>query len=227
MDKYSRYGHRNRMRQSYLTGGIASLDSCNVLELYLSLVIPQKDVKPIAYSLMNKYGELERVFEADYLDLQTVSGVGENTAYLIKACGEIMKRGMSCNDDESKALDSGRRRTAFAYSLMNDTDKNCAVVFLSNNCECLSYSYFNSDDDMSDIRSCVIKKALGLHSPMCYIVRKDSFGDADIYEEDVRLLVDLKVFLLKFGVAICDYVIIGINDAYVVSESPNKKLLYS
>lgn len=226
MERYSRYGHRNRMRQSYFSGGIASLDSCNVLELFLSLVIPQKDVKPIAYALMNKYDNIESVFAADYEDLMTVSGVGENTAFLIKACSEIMNRGISGDSDDNKPLSNGRRRTAFAYSLMSDESKGYAVVYLNNSCECIAYSCFSSDEDIKNIRATVIKKALCIHSPMCYIVRRDRFGDADLFEDDVKLLVELKSFLLKFGVSICDYIIIGINNAYVVSESPNKKLLY-
>ena len=137
-----------------------------------------------------------------------------------------MKRGADPDREENVPLNDGRSRTVFAYSLMNGKNKSYAVVFLNNKCECISYLYFDSFDSVADIRSAVIKKALAIHSPMCYLVRRDSQCDADIFERDVKLLVDLKSFLLKFGVSICDYIIIGTNDAYVISQSPNKKLLY-
>lgn len=226
MDILSRYGHRSRMRQTYIKNGDASFNSCNILELYLSIIIPQRDVKPVAYALLNEFHSLENVFSADFNDLQKVCGIGENTAFLIRACNELMKRGADPDREDNMPLNNGRSRTAFAYSLMNEADKSYAVVFLNNKCECISYSYFDAYDSVANICSAVIKKALAIHSPMCYLVRRDSQCDADIFERDVKLLVDLKSFLLKFGVSICDYIIIGMNDAYVISESPNKKLLY-
>lgn len=40
MDILSRYGHRSRMRQTYIKNGDAFFNSCNILELYLSIIIP-------------------------------------------------------------------------------------------------------------------------------------------------------------------------------------------
>ena len=64
MDKLERRGHRQRMRDAYLRGGADSMADHNMLELFLSLVIPQKDVKPLAYDLINTFGSLERVVSA-------------------------------------------------------------------------------------------------------------------------------------------------------------------
>lgn len=224
MERFSRYGHRGRMRQAYLNNGIDSFDSCNVLELYLSLIIPQRDVKPLAYTLMNKFGSLKGIFDAGVDDLTSVNGVGENTAFLIKSSRELMFRTVSDGNYESRILDNGRVRATFACSVLRDD--GYAVIFLNNNSECISRLYFDKNIDMQDIRTAIIKKAVAVHAPMCYMVKRDSSTCAELLDTDINILVDLKIFLLKFSVKICDYIVIGKSDAYIVSQSPNKKLLY-
>lgn len=60
----SRDGHRARMRAAYLQGGGDAMPDHQLLELLLSISIPRKDVKPIAYALINRFGSLEQVFAA-------------------------------------------------------------------------------------------------------------------------------------------------------------------
>ncbi len=79
----SRDGHRARMRAAYLQGGGDAMPDHQLLELLLSISIPRKDVKPIAYALINRFGSLEQVFAAGAADLQQVPGVGEQTAVQI------------------------------------------------------------------------------------------------------------------------------------------------
>lgn len=52
----SRDGHRARMRAAYLQGGGDAMPDHQLLELLLSISIPRKDVKPIAYALINRFG---------------------------------------------------------------------------------------------------------------------------------------------------------------------------
>ena len=58
----SRDGHRARMRAAYLQGGGDAMPDHQLLELLLSISIPRKDVKPIAYALINRFGSLEQVY---------------------------------------------------------------------------------------------------------------------------------------------------------------------
>lgn len=70
----SRNGHRQRMRRTYLLGGMENAPDHNLLELFLSIIIPQKDVKQLAYDLINRFGSLEGVLNADANQLMNVSG---------------------------------------------------------------------------------------------------------------------------------------------------------
>ena len=88
----SRDGHRARMRAAYLQGGGDAMPDHQLLELLLSISIPRKDVKPIAYALINRFGSLEQVFAAGAADLQQVPGVGEQTAVQILLVRDLNRR---------------------------------------------------------------------------------------------------------------------------------------
>lgn len=90
--KLSRNGHRQRMREVYLAGGMQNAPDHNLLELFLSIIIPQKDVKELAYALINRFGSLEGVLNADANQLMTVNGIGQSAAVGIKMVVELNKR---------------------------------------------------------------------------------------------------------------------------------------
>lgn len=77
-------GHRDRMRQEFLKGGLESFSDVRTLELLLFFSRPQGDVNPLAHALLAQFGSLSGVLDADPADLQRVPGVGENTVVLLK-----------------------------------------------------------------------------------------------------------------------------------------------
>lgn len=73
--------HRGRVRNKY--SKLLSFDSYEpyeVLELLLFHAIPRKDTKPIAKDLINTFGSLKGVLEADINSLMKRPGVGPSTA---------------------------------------------------------------------------------------------------------------------------------------------------
>lgn len=83
-------GHRARLRERFLQEGIGSFSEHEVLELLLMYAIPQRDVNPLAHALLDTFGSLSAVLEADVSELMRVSGVGLNTASLITLMPQLM-----------------------------------------------------------------------------------------------------------------------------------------
>lgn len=82
-------GHRKRMRDKMLSGGISSLNPHEVLEIILFYSIPRGNTNPIAHELITAFGSLSNVFDADVSDLMSVNGVGESSAVLIKTISAL------------------------------------------------------------------------------------------------------------------------------------------
>lgn len=83
-------GHRARLRDRFLQEGIGSFSEHEVLELLLMYAIPQRDVNPLAHALLETFGSLSAVLEADVGELMRVRGVGRNAASLISLMPQLM-----------------------------------------------------------------------------------------------------------------------------------------
>ena len=57
-------GHRGRVKEEFLTRGLAGWPDHRVLELILFYAIPQGDVNPLAHELIDRFGSLDRVLDA-------------------------------------------------------------------------------------------------------------------------------------------------------------------
>ena len=85
----SHEGHRKRLKSRFLKSGLDGFEDHNVLELLLFYAIPYKDTNELAHKIINHFGTMERVFDADIKELCQIDGVGENVATLIKLVPQI------------------------------------------------------------------------------------------------------------------------------------------
>jgi DNA repair protein RadC len=76
-------GHRNRLKKRFLEEGLDGFEDHQILELLLFYAIPRRDTNETAHSLINKYGSLSGVLEADPKDLANTPGLGENSTLLL------------------------------------------------------------------------------------------------------------------------------------------------
>ena len=85
-------GHRQRLRQRYLTSGASAFADHELLELLLTYAIPRRDVNATAHALLNRFGSLEAVFSADIAALCGVEGVGESAALFLHMQRDLQQR---------------------------------------------------------------------------------------------------------------------------------------
>lgn len=90
-------GHRKRVKEEFLTRGLAGMADHRVLELLLFYAIPQGDVNPLAHALIDHFGSLSGVLNASYEELVKVKGVGANTATLIGLLPAVAARYLEQN----------------------------------------------------------------------------------------------------------------------------------
>ena len=84
--------HRQRMRARFLAEGLGSFADHNVLEILLFFSIPRRDTNEIAHRLLERFGSLNGVFDADIHDLEAVNGIGEYSAFFIKLLQAFVAR---------------------------------------------------------------------------------------------------------------------------------------
>ena len=82
-------GHRQRLRERFLSNEAQAHSDEALLELLLTYAIPQKDVLPIARRLLTTFEGLQQVLTADLADLCAVEGIGDHAAALLRLIGWI------------------------------------------------------------------------------------------------------------------------------------------
>lgn len=122
-------GHRERLREKILA------DACcehEYLEMFLCYAIPRRNTNDLAHRLLSKFGCLPNVLSAPIEELQSVDGVGDGAAALLKCMGKL------CEDytnlfQASNALPKTYERDKF-LAFINQTyvnlDKEVLDVYL-------------------------------------------------------------------------------------------------
>jgi DNA repair protein RadC len=85
-------GHRDRLRQRALKGGLEAIPDYELLELFLFRTFSRGDVKPKAKALLARFGDMAGVLGASLEDLQGVAGIGEAAALDLKLLHEAAIR---------------------------------------------------------------------------------------------------------------------------------------
>ena len=84
-------GHRERLKQRFLEEGLDNFTDIQVLELLLFYAIPRSDTNPIAHALLEHFGSLSQVLEADVEELKKVPGIKDHAATLLALVTDLCR----------------------------------------------------------------------------------------------------------------------------------------
>lgn len=211
----SREGHRQRLRETFLTSGADAMHDHNLLELLLTYAIPRKDVKDIAYALLNEFGTLENVFRADIASLQKVNGMGEYSAVLFKLIGAIEKRIAFNRTQSVTTLTEPETVKSYYQNLFaQEQVEKIYVTTLDNTCRVLG-SYVCGEGTVNtsnmDLRR-VVEYVVHDSATALIVAHNHPRGTCRPSQADVHFTMQLRDYLLQLGVHLLDHVVVGQDD---------------
>lgn len=132
-------GHRERLKKRYMEHGLESFSDIEVLELLLFYAVPRRDTNELAHALFDRFHSFRGVLEAELHDLAEVSGIGPNTAALIKLVADMNYRYLSCGKEDRRVIlsadDAGQYfKPMFSYQ----TEEIVLLVCLDSACRVMS-----------------------------------------------------------------------------------------
>jgi DNA repair protein RadC len=81
--------HRTRLRSRFIEQGIISFQPYEIIELFLTFVIPQKDVKPAAKQAIEKFKTIKGFFDAEEKELSEIPYFKDKALSLRKFIKEV------------------------------------------------------------------------------------------------------------------------------------------
>ena len=112
-------GHRQRVRERFLQEGMDAFRDHEVLELLLFYCIPKRDTNPVAHAILQEFGSLSCLFEADPRDVARRCGLSVATAMLLTLAGPLTRRYLRQRWGDRPVLGTSSRAGEYAVSLFS------------------------------------------------------------------------------------------------------------
>lgn len=116
-------GHRKRLRDRFLKGGLAGFHDYEIVELLLSLGTPRRDCKQPAKEAVRRFKTLRGVLEALPEELQEINGIGAHNAFGIKLAQEVARKFLKEKIVDKPVYTSSQEIFDFLYHSMRDLKK--------------------------------------------------------------------------------------------------------
>ena len=215
-------GHREKMRQRFLSGGLESFAPHEALELLLYYAIPRRDTNPIAHALMERYGSLSAVLNAPVEDLKKVEGIGERAAVLIHMVAQLSRKASIDDAAQETVLSSSQR--AGKYLLTRFEGKKRELVYqlcLDQKGKLLACKLLGEGGVTAaavDIRQ-VVENAILTSASAVILSHNHPSGIALPSPEDYGVTDRVKTALATIGVKLADHIIVADGDYVSMADS--------
>ncbi|HWQ70014.1 MAG TPA: DNA repair protein RadC, partial [Patescibacteria group bacterium] len=183
-----------------------------LLELLLTYAIPRRDTKLLAKKLLERFGTLARVFEAEPASLEAIDGMGPQGAILISLIRPLATRFLTEAPMPKILLRStGDAAAYFQAKLKGLSEEEVHVAFVNAKnavtaTECLQRG--TVDQSVVYVRK-VIERALAHKASGFILAHNHPSGDSTPSSQDREITQALKAAAATVGIRFLDHLIIG------------------
>jgi DNA repair protein RadC len=210
------YGHRERLRQRLLDAGAESLPDYELLEVLLFVNDARRDVKPLAKTLIDRFGGFPEVLSAEP-DALRAAGLREPAVALLKSVREAALRLSRAELRERPLIGSWDRLIDYctaniAYSPVEEFHllfldrKNALIVHERQQRGTVNHTPVYTRE--------VVKRALELQASALIMVHNHPSGDPTPSPDDLHLTAEALAAGRLLDVEVLDHLIVG-HDAWV------------
>ena len=206
------HGHRARLRERFRQSGAEALSDYELLEMVLFAAQPRRDTKPLAKSLLKRFGSFAEVIHAPDARLAEIDGMGEASINQLKliaaAANRIAKgelKGRTLLSSWSDVIGYCRTSMAFAEK------EQFRILFLDKRNQLIAdeVQQTGTVDHTPVYPREVIKRALELSATAVILVHNHPSGDPTPSQADVRMTKAIIDIASPLGTAVHDHIIVG------------------
>ncbi len=205
------HGHRDRLRAKLLERGVDSLADYELLELMLFLVIPRRDVKPLAKELITHFGSFHSVFYASTDSLRAY-GLSENVIAGLKTIHASSLKILQQDVINLPVLNNWDKLLNYLRADMgHETQEHFRLLFLNKKNELMhdEIQQRGTVDHTPAYPREIIKRALELHATALILVHNHPSGDPKPSKADMDLTRVICEAAKLVGITVHDHVIIS------------------
>ena len=215
-------GHRERLKQRFLEEGLDNFTDIQVLELLLFFAIPVKDTNPLAHALLDHFGSLSQVLEADVEELKKVPGIKDHAATLLALVTQLCRYYQVSSAQQNQVLttleDCGRYLVPRFFGRTKETvfllclDAKCKVLC----CKEIGEGSVNSAS--ISVRK-VVETALAANATTVVLAHNHPSGIAVPSNEDIQTTQRISAALYAVEIYLADHIVVAEGDYVSMVQS--------
>jgi DNA repair protein RadC len=219
-DMISNYviGHRKRLRERFIKNKFEGFHEYEVLEIMLTFIFRQGDVKQLAKKLLEQFGSFAQVLDAPVTELEKVKGLGVTSALSLKIFREFVTYYHNSN--------------VFLNRIQLTKMDNLIELLRSNLCdkenEVLFAIFLNARNEILDLKVLsegtvsqasafprrIAEEAISIRATSVILAHNHPGGIAEPSEQDLIATVEIKKALSLIDVELQDHIILTNHDFY-------------
>jgi len=209
-------GHRKRLREKFLKGGLAGFHDYEIVELLLTLGSPRKDCKQQAKKAVERFKTLRGVLGASPEELQEIDGIGAHSTFGIKLVQEVAREFLKQKIIDKPVYTSSQEIFDYLYHSMRDlTKETFKVIYLNSQNQIIDTADLAEGTVNSGAISPreVIENAIKTHAVSLIFAHNHPSGNPEPSRGDKEVTRDLVYAASIIRIKVLDHIIIG-NDRY-------------
>ena len=213
--------HRERLRQKFLTAGMAAFHEYEAVEFLLTCAIPRRDVKPQAKALLRKFGSLRGIVDAEIGDLERISGVGKKSAIVIKFIKEFAAFYLMQKAKEKPQIACTSELLDFVRMAMGGKkDEEFCVIYLDAQNQIIEFETVQQGIANQAVvyPRQVLERALRKKASALILAHNHPSGHVRPSDADIRLTRTIQETARALDILIHDHIIIGENRFFSFRE---------
>lgn len=207
-------GHRQRMKEKLMNNKSKQMLEHELLEVLLYYVQPRKNTNETAHLLLNEFGTIQKVFDADSKDLVSVNGVSNNICAFIKLFPELFEMYNKAQNAPLTNVSSTRQLKNYVEPILkNAVNETLYIIYIDEKGDAFAYEPLTKGNavqiqsSMGEILSSIQRK-----SPKAIaLAHNHPYGSCLPSEEDVVSTVKIKYMLKILGIDVYEHIILGVD----------------
>ena len=204
--------HRKRLRTRFNECGAGAMQDYEVLELVLFQLMPRQDVKPLAWALIDRFGDFARVLSASPERLTDVKGVGAEIITGLKIVEAAAHRMARAKIMQRHVISSWDLVLDYCHTVMAHREtEQFRILFLDRKNVLIAdeEQARGTVDHVPVYPREVVKRALELNASAIILVHNHPSGDPTPSDCDIQMTAQIDAAAQALGISVHDHLIIG------------------
>ena len=201
-----------RPREKMLLQGAQSLSDAELLAIFLRTGVQGCSAVDLARDLLNKFGSLRALLNADHKTFCSARGLGDAKFALLQAVLEMGRRHLSEELLRGEPLSSAAQTVSYLQARLRDYPYEVfAALFLDNRHRVIAYEeLFRGTIDGASVHPReVVRRSLSHNAAAVIFSHNHPSGIAEPSQSDQRITQKLRDALALIDIRVLDHIVIG------------------